>query len=175
MAIDYEAELAVDNEQIEQISKLVVQYVSLSKIVDDAEEKLKEHKKQLRKCVESDLPQAMGNMESFTLKTGESVSIKETLYASIPKKNKDKAARWLEANDLGSLVKEDVTVGFQKGEQDLVTDLVIMLKDEGYDYSVDESINTASVKSAIKELLADGKEVPMDLFGAYFRTVAVIK
>ena len=142
------------------------------------EETLKKAKAELRKVQEHDLPEAMlaCNMETFVTSDGLKVSVKETLYASIAAKNKVEAGKWLIENELGALVKEDVIVGFDGGDHEAVQELLDKLILLGtYNVTTSESMNTASIKAAIKELLADGKEVPLELFGAYFSRKAVVK
>jgi hypothetical protein len=82
---------------------------------------------------------------------------------------------WLLDHEQSALVKEDVTIPFDKGDHDSMVALVNNLRDGGYSVEVSETINTGSVKSMIKEMLENGTDVPLDLFGAYFHTKAEIK
>ena len=164
------------NEQLTEISSLAKLQLKQQKAADEITEKLKEANKVLRKTQEQDLPEAMLNagLEKFTTTNGLNISVSETLYASISKKNKPKAIAWLMDNGQSSLVKEDVNIPFDKGDHERVMRLVEDLQDH-YPVAVNETVNTASVKAMIKELLADSKEVPLELFGAYFARKSVIK
>lgn len=177
--IDYEKDLPdITKSDLVNITNLTRQVIMQEQEVVRIEERLKKAKESLRKVQEVELPEAMKacGMDKFTTTDGHSVNVTETLYASVPKKNKAQAAKWLLNNGLGSLVKEDVVVSFDNGQHERVREAVAVLESRGFsNYALSESINTASVKSAIKELLADGKDVPLDLFGAHFARKAVVK
>lgn len=181
MSIDFEKDAGqtpVTQEALNNITTLAADVVANEKAVAQIEEQLKAARAKLRKVQENDLPEAMlaCNMEKFTTTDGLNVSVSETLYASVAKKNKPAAAKWLIENDLGALVKEDVIVSFDGGKHEGVQDLLLLLQDAGVNnFTTAESMNTASIKSAIKELLGEGVEVPLELFGAYFARKAVVK
>lgn len=181
MGIDFEKDsdqTPVTQEALSNITALAAAVVANEKTVAVIEEQLRDAKIDLRKVQESDLPEAMlaCNMETFVTTDGLKVSVKETLYATIAAKNKSAAAKWLIENELGALVKEDVVVSFDGGKNDDVRKLVTLLYNNGVsNVRTTESMNTASIKAAIKELLEQGKEVPLELFGAYFSRKAVVK
>ena len=177
--IDFENEVpAPSDEQLGLIAKLARRQVEYEEQVAIADEAFKKAKANLRRIQEKELPAAMEaiGMESFTLKSGETISVKEKLYASISKKDKPAAIRWLMEHEHGSLVKEDVIVSFEKGDNESVRVLQKLLEVNGItNFTVDENVNTASVKAMIKELLSEGMEVPLELFGAYFHRTAEVK
>jgi len=178
--INYEetAQTAITKDDLSNITHMAAHVVADEKEVARIEEMLTEAKKRLRKVQDFDLPEAMlaCNMETFTTSNGLKVSVKETLTASISKANKQAAAKWLLENELGALVKEDVIIGFDNGASEAVNALVKLLAENGVtNVSTHESMNTASVKAGIKELLAQGKDVPLELFGAHFYRKAVVK
>ena len=181
MAIDYEDDVKdapITKDDLSSITSMAAEVQRREHDVAAIEETLKTAKAGLRKVQEHDLPEAMlaCNMETFVTSDGLKVSVKETLYASIAAKNKVEAGKWLIANELGALVKEDVVIGFDRGNHEAVQELLDKLVLLGtYNVSTVESMNTASIKAAIKELLSDGKEVPLELFGAYFSRKAVVK
>jgi hypothetical protein len=179
MTIDYEGDSpAISQDDLSNITKLASDVVVNEKEVAKIEESLKQAKAKLRQVQERDLPEAMlaCNMETFVTTDGLKVSVKETLYATVAAKNKPAAAKWLIENELGALVKEDVVVSFDGGKHEGVKELLSLLENAGVtNFTTAESMNTASIKSAIKELLGEGVEVPLELFGAYFARKAVVK
>lgn len=181
MAINFESDSeqqTLTQDQLTNIAQLASAVVGSEKIVADIEAKLKIAKANLRQVQERDLPEAMlaCNMEKFTTSDGLNVSVSETLYASVAKKNKAEAAKWLIDNELGALVKEDVVIGFDGGASEQVQALLTMLAENSINnVTTSESMNTASIKAAIKELLANGVDVPLELFGAHFARKAVVK
>jgi uncharacterized small protein (DUF1192 family) len=173
---DLSAEMAEDashqmvsNDQLKSISALADRQVHLEQEVQQLEAQLKQKQEELRQVAERDLPTKMDEvgMKEFTLSDGRKVSIKEELKASIPKHRKNDAADWLLQYGLGSLVKEQVAVNFEAGEDDKVQTVVNQLREQGFPATVAKDMNTNSVKSALKELRGQGVDVPMELFGAY--------
>jgi len=179
MSINFEEDTAAPtNEQIGEISSLAKLQHSQEQAVDGFEAQLKEAKKALRQTQEQDLPGAMqaAGMEKFTTNTGIDVSVTENLYASIPAKNKPNAIAWLMDHGQSALIKEDISIPFDKGDHDDVEKLMKALRDMGYaNANVKEAVHTGAVKSMIKEMLENGADVPLDLFGAYFHRKAVVK
>lgn len=176
--IDYEEKATVTDDQIKTISTLARKQIELMHAYDRAEKELKAAKIALYNVQEKELPEAMlaAGMEAFTLATGEKVSVKETLYASIAQKNKNAAIAWLMDNGHGEIVKENVLLPFEKGEHEKVVELLEILEENGYlNHAVDDVVNTATVKSLIKELLEKGEAVPLELFGAHFARKAEVK
>jgi len=178
MAIDFEEGVeGPTNEQIGEISSLAELQRKQEADVEDLEKRLKTALAALRQTQEQDLPAAMlaAGMEQFKTTGGVSIGIKETLYASIPKAKRPAAVAWLLEHNQESLVKEDVVIPFDKGDHQKVGELVSLLEQAGYDqFSVNEAINTGSVKAMIREMLENGDDVPLDTFGAYFHRKAVI-
>ncbi len=181
MTIDFDADAstpAITQGDLANITLLASEVVSNEKIVEEKETALKAAKAKLRQVQERDLPEAMlaCNMETFVTTDGLKVSVKETLYASIAKKNQVEAAAWLIDNDLGALVNEDIVISFDGGNHEAVVDVInLLVEAEVSNFTTKNGMNTASIKSAIKELLGDGKDVPLELFGAYFARKAVVK
>lgn len=115
-------------------------------------------------------------MRSITLTDGSSVEIDETMYAAIAKKNKAAAAQWLIDNGQGSLVKQDIIFSFGKGEDELANKLQQLATNYGFtEHETKDNVNTSAVKAVIKELLAQGIDVPLELFGAHFVRRSIIK
>jgi hypothetical protein len=54
------------------------------------------------------------------------------VHASIPLDRKEEAFQWLRAQGLDDIIKNDVTLTFGKGEDNLAGDVVGMLEDRGF-------------------------------------------
>jgi len=178
-AIDFEEQQTVSNDQLKEISELAFQQVKLEDTIATQERLIKDLKAQHKKLSTDTLPTAMqaAGMVNFALTDGSEVSVKEELFMSIPKKNKAEAADWLVAHDHESLVKNDVYLPFSKGDDEQLNNLIEILKDNGYSdsYSIEQGMNTASVKAAVREMLEQGVDVPMKLFGGFQQITAKVK
>lgn len=177
--IDFEDDIRTPTDsELKTIAALAKEQVGIASLIVVAQATLKELTEKHNKISESDLPQAMeaAGMEAFTLKSGEKIKVNEKLYASLPK-NPSKhaeALRWMTGNGLESLIKNDVTVLFDKGDHERTAKLMGWLNEHAYASSKKQSVNTGSMKSAIKEKLANGDAVPLETLGAYFRKFAEV-
>ena len=136
--------------------------------VDNAEQELKDAKEKARVLREETIPSAMQELglEELKLNTGQKLSIKQEVYASIPAANKGQAYDWLNDHGFGGLIKVEVTTQFGKGEQEEAVRLSEQLRAMGLQPSLDQSVHAQTLKAFLKEQLAMGTNIPLDLFGA---------
>lgn len=167
------------NLAVKEISELALIQVSRALRVEALEAELKAANEALRRVQEVDLPNAMAaaGVMSIKLPDGKSVTVKEDVYASIPKDERyPLALAWLREHGLGDVIKNEVKVAFGKGEEAQAAALLSILTEHGWtNNSVSEGVHSSTLKALIREQLAKGAEFPMDLFGAYPTTKAIIK
>lgn len=156
-------------DQLSEITRLAKAQVVAEADVVEAERKLKAAKKALFDIQEKSLPDAMtaANMKQFKLADGTAVKIQDGLSASLTKEMRAGACSWLREHGFGDLVSEDVEISFGRGEEAKAKALVDELLKKGMFPSCKTDVNTARLKSFIKEQMEAGNEVPLDLFGAY--------
>jgi len=142
--------------------------------IDDLETRLKERKNAFKALTQGEIPDYMEELgiESLTLEDGSKVEMKRAYYGSIKKDNEEACFAWLRENDHGSLIKNIVSVGFGKGEDDISTDTIKRLKDMGLDVSQKTSVHARTLNSFITECMIEGIELDTDLFSVFpFREV----
>lgn len=122
------------------------------------------------------IPEAMaeaGQFESVDV-GGRRVTLNKTYHGNIAKEQRAAAHAWLRANGFGSIIKNDVTVRFGKGEDADANQLAGILSQE---YAAklrrNESVHHSTLNAFVKERLTKGDELP-DSLGAHVRTVAKI-
>lgn len=168
----------ISDAALSQVATLANRQLAQEREVVRIEAKLKEAKQRLRLTCESDLPLLMSEigLSSIALTDGTVVEIDEKLYATVAKKNKKAAAQWLIDNGQGSIVKTEVALQMSTGEQEKLHRLVALLDSTEFsEYSLTSSVHTGTLKSVINELLEQGVDVPLDLFGAHFAKKSIIK
>ena len=106
---------------------------------------------------------------------GMSVERRMIVAASIPVANKDDAFAWLRTNGLDDIIKNDITVSFGKGEDNVAGDVVGMLQSKGFDPKTKTHVHPSTLKAFVKQRITDGKPIDLDLFGAFISNTAVIK
>jgi len=132
----------------------------------DAEESLKELKRQERVINQDEIPKLMENLcfESITLKDGRKISVRDSVQCAIPAPIRDKAYGWLDKNGHGDLIKTILSAKFNRGEKadaDLAYEKLCLL---GVKPSLAESVHAGTLKAWAREELAQGHSLPQKFF-----------
>lgn len=169
-------ETGADSENaLAELSKLADEQAQAAARVADLEAQLEKARDEFRDISERRLPEKMDElgMEEFKTKTGLKIKVKEVIRASIPKPRQGEAFRWLRENGFGGLIKRAIAVKFGKGEDETAEKLAHDLA-EKYEVEDNASVHPSTLKAFVSEQLADGHEIPMDLFGVHRQRTAVI-
>lgn len=137
--------------------------------IEEGEKALKSLKDRQRSLKEEVLPLAMEEigLKSFTLDSGETISVSEEITASIPAPKREDAYLWLKDKGFGGLIKTQVTASFDKGGLDEAVALSGALRQQGLSTSLVQSVHHSTLKAFVKEQLKSSEDFPMDLFGVY--------
>lgn len=151
-----------------EMAELARAMVDADKAVEQAEATLKVATESARQLREETIPAAMQELglEELKLDTGEKLSIKQEVYASIPKANQAEAYAWLEEHGFGGLIKTEVSTPFGKGELEAAMQLVERLQSEGLPAEASQSVHAQTLKAFLREQLAQAADIPLELFGA---------
>lgn len=145
--------------------------------IQATEETLKLVKKRAMRLREETIPSAMQELglQKLQLDTGQTITIKQEVYASIPEENKTKAFGWLEKNNFGGLIKSVIKIEFGRDRLDEASYLCDRLQDQGHSPEFTESVHASTLKAFLREQVIKGTPIPLDLFGARPVWVAKIK
>jgi len=123
-----------------------------------------------------DLPMLMEEIGLTELKLGNGQKIKviSDCTASITIDNSMNAIKWLVENGFGGLVKTCVVIEFDRGEVDKAQTTAKGLTKKFPQTISKETVHHSTLKSFIKEQLADAQPIPMELFGVHTFSKAVI-
>ena len=159
----------LDDGQLDGVSRLANEAAALEHKLAEQEQAMKETKAALHKITDEQLPEALEEMglQKFTLTDGAEISVKPIYAASIPKERKEEAFQWLRDHDFGDLVKNNVTVSFGRGEDEVARDFVDFCDAEGYAPNQMEKVEPMTLKAWLRERVEAGDPVPLDLFGAF--------
>lgn len=152
------------------------QVVFLARALQDADRdvelvtnKLKELSEKARILREETIPNVLMELgiKEFKLDSGEKVTIKQDVYASMSSDNKPAAFRWLDEHSFGGLIKTGVVVDFSRAEIEKAKELYSQLvKQKLGSPSLKQEINAQTFKAFLREQIAKGTDLPLDLFGA---------
>jgi len=155
---------------LNEMATVVQSLLDAELIIENQENQLKESKENARKLREEVIPSSMQELGLAELKldTGQKITVKQDVYASIPKDNKLSALQWLEDHGHGGLIKTDVVTSYGKGEEEegRARKLLFKLLAEGEKTKLSRGINAQTLKAFLREQIAKGEDVPLDLFGA---------
>ena len=153
---------------LDQMASLARALVDADGSVEQAELNLKDAKERARVLREETIPSAMQELglEELKLDTGEKLTVKQDVYAAIPAAQKEQAFQWLEDNGFGGLIKVEVTADYRKGEAEVAMALYKELQERGLQVEFGQSVHAQTLKAFLREQLAAGANVPLDLFGA---------
>ena len=140
---------------------------------------LKEAKKSLRKILDVDIPELMNELclATVTTKDGLAVEVVPFTDCSIPVANKDKAMTWLRDNGYGDLIKRQVIAAFGAGEDEVAEKAVAALREYTDAGAIDDkqAIHPQTLKAWAREQLAEGVDLPDDVFSIYTGQTTKIK
>jgi hypothetical protein len=133
-------------------------------------QKLKQTEEQL---LNKDIPELLGRMrlDECTTASGISVKVKREIKASLPGHDRVEARmgalRWLVEHGHGGVIKNQVSVALDRGEDARADELVVELRSKGFDVESKKDVNHQTLGALVRELVADGKIVPRDLFNLF--------
>lgn len=168
---------SLDKEAILDITKLAKKQNTIETEIEILEEKIKEKKEELKEISESFLPEKMESLGLSTFRTIEGlvVKVKDKIRASLNVDNRPKGYDWLEKNGHEGMIKTHVFVPYKKGEVKEAYELIEKLQKEmGRIAKIERKVEFQTLQAFIKEQLAQGKDVPLDIFGVYRQRVSEV-
>ena len=155
--------------QLANLSGMIDSLESHKAKVFELEDELKRRKEIVRKFEEEIIPEALraSNVSSFTTSDGLIVTVKDKVFASIPKDDEVRAAAfdWLRTNGHGDIIKREVRVAFGRGEDEDAERLRIILAELGRPYSDRQEVHFQTLGAFVREQLGRGNDLPFDLLG----------
>ena len=164
-------------EQLTAIGVLIQEQLRLEGLIEDKEQELKACKQQLAKIQQGLLPDALfaAGLSEFKTLSGDKVLIRDDLSVSVPKDKKESIVKWLDEHGHGDIVTGKVYVDLPRGSEAERASAIDALLSVGLEPSEDTTVNTATLKSILKQHLAQGESLDLTEFGAFAWKKAEIK
>jgi hypothetical protein len=152
--------------------------------IADTQEEISKLKEQLqkkedyeRKLSREVLPSLFSEvgLSELKLSDGRKIKVSEYYTATPLKENRAKVYTWLRDNGFGDLVKNQVTCSFGRNEEEKASGLLSHLNDKGYQSTQREWVEPSTLRAFVREQYEAGKELPMDLLGAFIGHKTTIK
>jgi len=146
-----------------------------------AEDALTKSKQAEDRLLLKEIPELCAKMrlDKCTTSSGIDVVVKREIKASLPGHDRVEARQgafgWLVANGHGGVIKNVVTVGLDRGEDARADELVVELRSKGFEAEQKKDVHASTLGALVRELVADGKIVPTNLFNIFDMKKATLK
>ena len=154
---------------VESLSSYVIQLQKLEDEIKADEEKLKQKKEAADKISEQVIPEIMESMKLKTMKLhdGSAIEVKEIYSATIPVDKREGAFNWLRNNDLGDLIKNEITVSFGRNEDNKAREYANLAESNGYQPQQKLKVEPMTLKALYRERVEKGKDLPSEHFNLF--------
>ena len=145
--------------------------------ISNLKEQLKKKEDYKTKLSEEVLPSLFSEvgLSELKLSDGRKIKVSEYYRAAIKVENREAAYTWLRNNGFGDLVKNQVTCSFGRNEDEKANSLISDLNEKGLEPTQREWVEPSTLRAFVREQYESGKEIPMDLLGAYIGHKTTIK
>ena len=156
-------------ENVRSLSNYVINLQKLEEEIIKEETLLKQKKERADKISSEVIPEIMESMKLKTLKLqdGSAIEVKEIYSATIPVANRERAYQWLRENDLGDLIKNEITVSFGRGEDNKAAGYADFVKGQGYQPSQKLKVEPMTLKALYRERVEAKQDLPSEHFNLF--------
>jgi len=154
---------------VNNLSSLVIELQKLEDEIKMDEEKLSRKKQQADKLSQQVIPEIMDSMKLKTMKLrdGSAIEIKEIYSATIPLDKKEGAFNWLRNNDLGDLIKNEITVSFGRNEDNKASEYANLAESNGYQPVQKLKVEPMTLKALFRERVEKDLDLPSEHFNLF--------
>lgn len=160
-----------------QIAATARNILEAQQAVTEAEEALKTAQNLLRALQENTMPDLMAaaGQEKLTTADGLVVEIKSSVRGQPSKDNEKAAFAWLRSKGQGGVIKSEIKADLGKAAEDKVKAAADALGALGIKAGVKEGVHWQTLGALVREMLARGDDVPLDLLGVHVWKLADVK
>ncbi len=181
-AFDYGADADPDQEVVARafadLDRLTLQAERLTDQRKRADEQLQKLKQAEDQLLNKDIPELLSKMrlDECTTASGIQVKLKREIKATLPghERVEDRmgALRWLVEHGHGGVIKNQVSVALDRGEDTRADELVVELRAKGFAVESKKDVHASTLGALVRELVAEGRIVPRDLFNLFDKRIA---
>ena len=154
---------------VESLSSHVLKLQKLEDEIKMDEERLSQKKAQADKLSQQVIPEIMDSMKLKTMKLrdGSAIEVKEIYSATIPIDKREGAFNWLRNNDLGDLIKNEITVSFGRNEDNKASDYANLAESNGYQPVQKLKVEPMTLKALFRERVEKDLDLPSEHFNLF--------
>jgi hypothetical protein len=168
------------DEGLRTVAHLAQRMVALEAEIAEGEEATKRKRAELHRLRTGDLPDAMAELgiSEFKLADGSAVTVAPFVSASVSQENPDRAEAlaWIVDQGDGAIIKDTVSVPFDRDSEEEVARLKDLLTENGFGDRIAETltVHASTLKAYIKDKVAQGVAVPLDKFRGFVGQAAKV-
>lgn len=143
-----------------------------------AEDQLQRCKQAEEQLLNRDIPELLAKMrlDECTTASGIQVKVKREIKASLPGHERVEARmgalRWLVDHGHSGVIKNQVSVSLDRGDDSRADDLVVDLRAKGYEVEAKKDVHPSTLSALMREVMAEGTVVPREKFNFYDLRIA---
>ena len=151
------------------LSTHVLELQKLEDEIKEDEERLKRKKQQADKLSGEVIPEIMESLKLKTMKLqdGSGVEVTKIYSATIPVAKKEGAYNWLRENDLGDLIKNEITVSFGRGEDNKASEYANLARENGFEPAQKLKVEPMTLKAEYRSRVEKGLDLPSEHFNLF--------
>ena len=159
-----------------EVTDIAEQCVLLKKKEDEVaalEEKLKAKKEERDDISSRVIPELLAEqgLQEIKLADGSKVSVKKEFRATLPKDEirREAAYQWLRDQNLGDIIKNNVSVSFGAGEENKANQLMDLAASNGFRPQQKSDVAWNTLTALYEERVKAGLDMPSDVFSLWIK------
>ena len=142
-------------------------------MIKSAEQHLKDLKAKADDIGSRVIPELLAEqgLTSIKLADGSSVSVKKEYRCTLPKDDsrREQCYKWLRDNQLGDIIKNNVSVTFGRGEDDKAQQLLDLAVANGFDPQQKSDVSWNTLTALFRERIESGLDMPSEVFSTWIK------
>ena len=142
-------------------------------MIKSAEKHLKDLKAKADDIGSRVIPELLAEqgLTSIKLADGSSVSVKKEYRCTLPKDDskREQCYKWLRDNQLGDIIKNNVSVTFGRGEDDKAQQLLDLAVANGFDPQQKSDVSWNTLTALFRERIESGLDMPSEVFSTWIK------
>jgi hypothetical protein len=164
-----------------EVTDIATQCQKLKELQDkiEAQEQIVEALKEKAKILsEKIIPELLAEqgLSSLKLADGSSVTVKREYRCTLPKDEikKEEAYKWLRENDMGDIIKNNVTVSFGYDEDNKAKQMFDLAVSNGFRPSQKSDVAWNTLTALFEERVKKGLDMPSNVFSTWIKDITKI-
>jgi hypothetical protein len=163
----------LDNVEITTIALECQRLKNIEDEISRTEEKLKDLKTTADDIGSRVIPELLAEqgLSSIKLSDGSSVTVKREYRCTLPKEDdrRELAYNWLRDQNLGDIIKNNVSVTFGRGEDNKAQQLLDLAASNGFNPQQKSDVAWNTLTALFQERVESGLDMPSDVFSTWIK------